>query len=65
MNKQEFLDYIVENFDISGEANRLIVNILDFVESRYPEENEQYIVLSELLSGTIGLTDNEIRKVYM
>ncbi len=65
MDREQFYNYIVENFTISGEAGRLIDNILHFVESNYPEENEQYNVLCSLLDGTIGLTDNEIRKVYM
>lgn len=65
MNKNEFKQYICDNFDISGEAHRLINNILDFVEENYPEENEQYNVLCSLLDGTIGLTDNEIKKVYL
>jgi hypothetical protein len=65
MNREEFYNYIIENFNISGEAKRLIDNILCFVEVNYPEENEQYRVLCNLLDGTIGLTDNEIKKVYM
>ena len=65
MNKNEFMDYIRENFNVDGTSQRLIANILDFVENHYPEENEQYVVLCELLDGTIGLTDNEIKKVYL
>lgn len=65
MNREQFYNYIVENFTISGEAGRLIDNILQFVETHYPEENEQYNALCSLLDGTIGLTDNEIKKVYM
>jgi hypothetical protein len=65
MDREQFYNYIVENFTISGEAGRLIDNILHFVESNYPEENEQYNALCDLLDGTIGLTDNEIKKVYM
>ena len=65
MNREGFMEYIEENFNISGEAKRLIDNILCFVESNYPEENEQYRVLCALLDGTIGLTSNEIKKVYL
>ena len=65
MNREQFYNYIVENFTISGEAGRLIDNILQYVEANFPEENEQYNVLRSLLDGTIGLTDNEIKKVYM
>lgn len=65
MNREEFFNYIVENYDISGEAQRLINNILCFAEEHYPDENEQYIVLCSLLDGSIGLSDNEIKAVYM
>lgn len=65
MDREQFYNYLLENFTISGEAGRLIDNILQFVESHYPEENEQYNALCSLLDGTIGLTDNEIKKVYM
>ena len=65
MNRTEFYDYIMENFEISGEAARLISNILQYVETHFSDENEQYIVLNDLLDGTIGLTDTELREVYM
>lgn len=65
MNKEEFLEYVMNNFNISGEAGRLIENILYFVKENYLDENEQYYVLRSLLDGTIGLTDEEIREVYL
>lgn len=65
MNKVEFKQYIDENFNISGEASRLITNILDFVETNYPYDEVQYKVLCSLLDGTIGLTDSELKKVYL
>lgn len=65
MNREEFLNYINNNFNISNEAYRLIDNILDFVQCNYTEENEQYIALSSLLNGSIGLTDNEIKQVLL
>ncbi len=65
MNKEQFYNYILENFNISGEVGRLISNILLFVEENYIEENEQYKVLCKLLDGTIGLSDQEIRRVCM
>lgn len=65
MDREQFYNYILENFSLSGEAERLIDNILQFVESHYSEKNEQYNALCSLLDGTIGLTDNEIKKVYM
>lgn len=65
MNRGEFYNYILENYDISGEAARLINNILQFVELNYHEEEMQYSALCDLLDGTIGLSDREIRRVYM
>lgn len=65
MNRDQFYNYIVENFTVSGEAERLIDNILQFVESRCTAQSEQYNALCSLLDGTIGLKDNEIKKVYM
>ena len=65
MNREQFYNYILENFNVSGEEGRMINNILQFVELHYPEKNEQYNALCSLLDGTIGLTENEIKKVYM
>ena len=65
MNREQFYQYILDNFSISGEATRLINNILHFVEENYTDENEQYRALCDLLDGTIGLSDAEIKKVYM
>lgn len=65
MNKTEFMEYIRENFTISGEAGRLIYNILTFVENSCCDENQQYLALCDLLDGTIGLTDREIRMVSL
>ena len=65
MDREQFYQYILDNFNISGEAARLINNILHFVEENYTDENEQYKALCDLLDGTIGLSDAEIRKVYM
>ena len=65
MNRRQFYDYIIENFDISGEAGRLINNILHYVESQGMTENEQYLTLCELLDGTIGLSDAELKRVCL
>lgn len=65
MNKEQFFEYIHENFNIDITSQRLISNILDYIEANYPEENEQYNVLCSLLEGTIGLEDTELKKVHM
>ena len=61
VNKSKFMDYITDNFNISGEAFRLIDNILTYAERL--ERDKQYDFLREMLDGTIGLTDTEIRSV--
>lgn len=65
MNREEFMEYIRENFNISCEARRLINNILLFVENTYSDEIEQYKALCDLLDGTIGLSDNEIMRICL
>ena len=64
MNRNEFMEYIEENFAIDRESKRLIYNILWFVEHSY-DKDEQYNVLSLLLDGTIGLSDEEIRRIKL
>lgn len=65
MNKDEFMQYLDKNFSCDGSAKRLIRNILDYVETNIVGENEQYLALCELLNGTIGLSDSEIKKIYL
>lgn len=62
MNKQEFYQYITDNFNISGEAGRLINNILKYAEMQGFDEEDLYNYLCLMLDGTIGLTDNEIKQ---
>ena len=65
MNKEQFFEYIHENFNIDGTSQGLILNILDYIEANYSEKNEQYNALCSLLYGTIGLEDAELKKVHM
>lgn len=65
MNKEQFFEYIHENFNIDGASQSLILNILDYIEANYSEKNEQYNALCSLLDGTIGLEDRKLKKVYM
>lgn len=61
MNKEEFLNYVHENFTISVEAQYLIRNILDFAET-LPKKHQKP-VLQKLLGFTIGLTSREINTI--
>ena len=54
-----------KNFSLEGASHRLMNNILNFVEENYLSKKERYNVLCDLLGGTIGLTDNEIKEVML
>lgn len=62
MTLDEFFEYILENFSISGEAGRLIRNILDYAENNFFGD-DLYHFLTDMLDGAIGLSDAEIRRV--
>lgn len=63
MNKEEFLDYVRSNFCISGAEDRLIENIVNYIANQGVSEIEQYLIACELLDGTIGLSDAELREI--
>ena len=63
MNKNEFLDYIRDNFSLSGAEDRLIENIVNYIACQGLDEEEQYSMACALLDGTIGLSDAELRKI--
>lgn len=65
MNENEFMDYIRENFNTTGAEQRLIDNILYYVKCLGIDGDEQYLILSALLDGTIGLSDNEIKQICL
>ena len=63
MNRNEFMQWLQENFDLDGGAAfRLVYNILCYTEQF--AEDEHYNILTELLDG-IGLSDNEIKDIYL
>lgn len=64
-NKKRLLDYIIEHYKVSDIAINLIRNILCFVGENYIGRQEQCIVLCSLLNNTIGISEIEIKKVYM
>lgn len=63
MNKEEFLEYVRDNYCISGPEDRLIENIVNYIAIQGVNEEEQYLMACDLLDGTIGLTDAELRKI--
>lgn len=62
MDANKAMDYIQENFSISGEAGRLVQNILEFAKGLTDDET-RYEFLSAVLDSTIGLTEEEIRMI--
>lgn len=64
MNKQEFLTFVTQSFNISGAAVRLINNILDYAENNIAPENQRAF-LQTMLDGTIGLTVEEINQLSL
>ena len=58
MDKERLLEYIQAHFTISGEAARLIVNIVEYVACQ--SEEEQPMLLWALLDGTIGIDRDEL-----
>ena len=60
MNKKdEFFEYILENFTIDNDGRRLISNILDWIWMQSMDKEDSVNCLMLLLDG-IGLTENEI-----
>lgn len=61
MNWEQFYEYILNNFNVSGEYGRLLSNILLYAEAQGFVGEDLYHFLCSLLDGTIGLSDKEIR----
>jgi hypothetical protein len=62
MNREKAMNYIQDNFSISGETGRLIQNILNFADGLTDYET-RYEFLSYVFYNTIGLTDEEIKMI--
>ena len=58
--KNTFMTYIENRFNVSGEFMRLLSNVIDFAFTQGSYEEQETILLS-LLTGTIGLTEDEIK----
>lgn len=65
MGINRFMEYIRENFTVSGEAMRIIGNILRYVQVLELDEGQQHFLLCDLLDNTIGLSEREIAMVTL
>lgn len=54
-------EWLLEEFNIDGTAARIIRNVLEYADRL--DGDEQYDFLTEMLDGTIGLSDREIRNL--
>ena len=54
-------EWLLEEFDIAGAAARILRNVLEYADRMGGDE--QYDFLTEMLDGTIGLSDREIRNL--
>lgn len=60
-SKEDAYDYIIEHFDIGQPASRILNNILEYADKMANEE--QYEFFREILDGTIGLTEDELKSL--
>lgn len=65
MTKEEFIQYTMYNFEVSGEFIRLLDNVLQFVADMGMEEDDAHRFLCTLLDGTIGYSENEIKQINL
>ena len=63
MNIADFMFYLYTNYTISGEAHRLIANILHYAKTLPKEERHPFVI--KMLEGTIGISEDEIRKIEL
>ena len=64
MDKQDFMEFVSMVFEVAPEFMRMLDNVLSYAKN-ISDENEQYIFLESILSGTIGLTQSEIRDISL
>ena len=63
MDRETFYQYILDNFTLSGEEQRMVDTILQFIESHYSDYDQQEVI-RELLCD-IDLNEEELKNVYL
>ena len=58
---EKAFEWLLEGFNLEGPAARIVRNILEYADRM--DGDEQYEFLAEMLDGTIGLSDREIRNL--
>lgn len=64
MGKREFLQYIFDHFDVAGDFTRMLVNVIEYAEG-FDDPEEGLDFLCDMLDGTIGIEQNEIRQLKL
>ena len=62
--QRNIYQYILDNFTLSGEEQRMVDTILQFIESHYSDYDKQQEVIRELLCD-IDLNEEELKNVYL
>lgn len=58
---EDAYEWILNNFNLDGAAARIIYNVLEYANHMAGDEQHEFLV--EILDGTIGLFDREIRNL--
>lgn len=65
MTIEEFYDYIIDNFNVSREAAKLIDNICSYAIEHQFQGEDLFSFLNKMLDSTIGLDEKEVRRVVL
>ena len=62
MNKEQFLEYIWENFTLDGTSQRLITSFIDYVCAQSDDDETKWAILYSVLDF-IGMELEEIKQL--
>ena len=62
MNKEQFLEYIWENFTLDGTSQRLITSFIDYVCAQSDGDETKWAILYSVLDS-IGMELEEIKQL--
>jgi len=62
MNKEQFLEYIWENFTLDGTSQRLITSFIDYVCAQSDDDETKWAILYSVLDS-IGMELEEIKQL--
>lgn len=65
MDRQQFVDYVRENFSVSVDFLRLLDHVLHYAELQGWDSDDVYNYLDFMLDCTIGLTQQEIKQIML